>query len=256
MSYPQPDSDQYAIRGYDFFRLTTGLTSPGDIYESQQSGHAFALGPDSDVANVNVAYFDDQVPTFQNQVTIGPPRSMVGRLDARNESSYTPANRPGRLLFWPADIYDPSFKPNLFAPDQDTLTFVTPILDVIEYFQPQPSLVVERNDKTYRFQELPAPVRFSYLVIPFWGRKYASVRFFNQTAADVILAVIGVSYFINPNFQALQTELDGFVVGAGVQKESIVKASADGVFDALMIQVESNLPGPTPLWITVSDKFA
>ena len=77
MSYPQPSADQYAIKGYQFFRLNTLLTSPGDIYQSQQSGHAFAIGPESDISNVNVAYFDDQVPNFMAQTVISPQRASA-----------------------------------------------------------------------------------------------------------------------------------------------------------------------------------
>ena len=71
MSYPQPNADQYAINGYQYFRLNTLLSSPGDIYESAQSALAIALGPESDISRVAVAYYDDQVPTtFTNQTVI------------------------------------------------------------------------------------------------------------------------------------------------------------------------------------------
>ena len=97
MSYPQPDSNQYAIKGYQFFRLNTLLTSPGDIYESAQSGHSIAIGPESDLANINVAYFDDQVETFMQRTTISPLRAFVGRIDARNDAVTAPVERRARL---------------------------------------------------------------------------------------------------------------------------------------------------------------
>src|SRR5690348_7452464 len=99
--FVQPNSDQSCLKGYDFFRLNTLLSCPGDIYESKQSGRAFMLGPESDIANVGVTYFDDQkTPTFVSQFVLTPQRPWSGRIDARNEVGYMPANRPGRLLFY------------------------------------------------------------------------------------------------------------------------------------------------------------
>lgn len=254
MSYPQPDADQYALRGGDFFRLSTGLTSPGDLYESQQGSHAFCLGPQSDVANVNIGYYDDQAQTFLNQIQIGPNRSFIGRLDARNESKYAPSNRPGRILIWPSDLFDPSFKPAGIVPNVDTLTFVTPQLEVIEYFSPQGSLDVRRNDKTFRFQELELPISNAFTVIPYWGRRSASARVTNLTHHDMLWEVQGITYFINDGFAAIQTPIDTATILSGGQRQTFVRDTVNGRFDALLLITSASVAdGPTPIQLTISD---
>jgi hypothetical protein len=261
--------------------LLTPLTSPGDIYESEQSGHALALGPQSDVANINVAYFDDQVPTFVNQTQIGPRRSFVGRIDARNTDTYAPTNRPGRVFFWPADLYDPSYIPAFQGGGQpDQVTFITPIIDVIQYFSPQPSLVPARNDKTFRFTDVPFAIggegqREGWLIVPYWGRQSAAIRCSNFTSAEVDLKVRGVNYFVNDTNLAQEFYLAEFQVaplpgGQFAPAQLLLNGNptisdntdpvlnrvriSAGVFDALAIFVSVAEPdGPAPVTVTVSD---
>jgi hypothetical protein len=256
MAYPQPDSDQYAIQGVQYFRLLTELATPGDIYESQQSCHALAIGPESDVANVNLAYFDGQVPTFVALTQVGPPRSFTGRVDARNTDKYAPSGRPGRILFWPADLYDPTFIPEDFLDDQDTLTFITPKLDVIQYFKPQQSLVPLRNDKTFRFTEIDQPEnRTAFLVLPFWGRKYAQCRVMNNSDQSLAWGVTGITYFSNDQNKAMETTIERVdAIAPGDQHTTLVRAASNGTFDALMFDLNiSEGSGPTPFEVLMSD---
>lgn len=265
MSYPQPNADQYAIKGYQFFRLNTLLTSPGDIYESAQSGHGLAIGPESDLANVNVAYFDDQVETFMQRTTISPLRALVGRVDARNEAVYVPANRTAKILFWSADIYDPNYRPistpQAFNPALDIINFVPPRLDVIEYFKPQSSLTPGREDKSYAFQNYPLvaiPGKY-YLVVPYYGRKYCYVEFTNRDALfSNTFGIVGLNYAITqddvssptPYHQETTLRAPAAVV-AGGQATRIITAGVDGMFDALVLNL--TLSGPAPLRILMSD---
>jgi hypothetical protein len=261
MAYPQPSSDDYAIGGSEFFRLLTTLTSPGDLYESEQSGHALALGPLSDVANVNIAYFDGQVPTFVNQTQVGPPRSFVGVINKLNDS-YAPSQRPGRILLWPSDLYDPSWIPSGFAQGQDTLTFITPVLDVIEYFSPQPSLVPTRNDKTFRFPQIDTDgIQIHFLVLPYWGRKYACCRIGNASTTPLIWTVKGITYYPNEDNKAIETTIDTTTVpqrtDPGAQHTTLIRAGVEGMFDAILIMIElvTELPvnGLTPFEVIMSD---
>ena len=271
MSYPQPDADQYAIKGYKYFRLLTPLTSPGDIYESQQSGHALALGPESDVANVDIAYFDDQVTSFVNRTQIGPLRSFVGRIDARNDARYVPSGRPGRVLIWPADLYDPSYVPADFVPDTQSITFVTPMLDVIQYFSPQDSLVPRRNDKTYRFNGIPNDGVQGWIILPFWGRRTATIRLTNGTAGlgAVLTGVRGVNYFVNDGTSAVERQIVALTpTPAGLNNGrdlimttnapdlsvGVIHVDTDGRFDALAIFIDTTgNTGPVVVNVTVSD---
>lgn len=263
MSYPQPDSNQYAIAGYQFFRLITPLVSPGDIYESSQSGHAIAVGPTSDIANVNIAYFDDQAPNFMARTTISPMRALTGRVDARNEAVYTPANRPGKILFWSDDIFDPNYRPFQrpaeFDPEDDEIQFVQPVLDVIEYFKPQGSLTPGRDDREFVFQNYPAVSgsgRF-YLVVPYYGRKYGYVNFTNRLGVGgITFGIVGLNYAItqddsaNPYHQET-TILAEASVAAGNSVTKIIRSTVEGCFDALVFSL--NNAGPAPLRILMSD---
>jgi hypothetical protein len=267
VSYPQPSADQYAIKGYQYFRLDTPLTSPGDIYESQQSGHGLAVGPNSDIANVNVAYFDDQIAnTFMNTTVISPNRAFVGRVDARNEVAYGPTGRPGVILFWANDIYDPNYrpfsKPAKFDPAQDEIQFVPPQLDVIEYFKPIESLGPARIDKEFNFQNYSVTTRTFFLVIPYYGRKYCYIEFTNKdTVVPNTFGIVGLNYAItqddsaNPYHQETTIRAPA-AVAAQATVTRIITASGDpatgnGMFDALVFSFSG--AGPAPLRIVMSD---
>lgn len=198
MSYPQQNANDAVVKGADLFRLNTLLASPGDIYESSQGANAMALGPDSDIAEVNVTYFDAQQPLGINNVVLSTSRSMVGKLDVNNTpAAYLPAGRPGKILIAPANLWNPNFVPgnSLFNVDIDTQILETPRLDVIQYFHNQPSLVPQRRDKTYTFQSVPVSntdASVSYVTIPFYGRKYAHVTMVHSPAGPQGGAVVGV----------------------------------------------------------------
>lgn len=258
MSFPQPSANAYAADGSKFFRIRTPLSSPGDIYESSQSGHAFALGPESDLANINMAYFDDQAPTFMQLTSISPLRTFVGRVDARLDAKFSPAQRPGKLLFWANDIYDPAFRPRGFDANLgDSIQFVPPIFDLIEYFEPVSSLVPAREDKSYLFQEYPFTTRTFFLVIPYYGRKYGFIQFVNRNATDpTTFGISGVNYAITqngpPNPYHIETVIRApAAVVTNAQVTSIVTATNAGMFDALVFSLTN--VGPAPLRILMSD---
>ncbi len=252
--YFQPNADEASNKGYEFFRLNTLLSCPGDIYESSQSARALMLGPDSDIANVKVAYFDEQKsPTFVNKILLTAQRPFSGRIDARNESLYMPGARPGKLLVWSADFYDPNYQPSVYGVG-DSLATITPRLDVIEYFQ-NANVTVGRSDRVYQFQELALPANTAYIVLPYYGRKSASIRLDNRTSGDVDYSIFGVNYFDNETGQAVETQIVAVsTLATGTQALKVIKESVDGMFDALYISVHADTPdGPTPLNITTSD---
>jgi hypothetical protein len=259
MSFPQPQATPYAVNNYGFFRLNTPLSSPGDIYESDQSGHAFCVGPNSDIANVNMAYFDDQVPTFMQFMTISPTRSFAGLINARNEAQFSPAQRPGRILFWSDDIYDPNFRPRAFNATTDAIQFVPPLLDVIQYFTPLASVVPARINKEFVFQNYVVPSGGTlYIVVPYYGRRYAFVNFTNRNnVQNNTIGIIGVNYAItddtSPNpFHQETTILVPTLVAPNASIRRIIRATADGMFDALVFSLTNG--GPAPLRIDVADQ--
>jgi hypothetical protein len=256
MSFPQPSSEAYTTASGQFFRLNTPLACPGDMYESLVSGLGMALGPQSDIANVNIAYWDGQVPNFMQFAQINQDRAFVGRLDANNDSTFTPANRPGRVLIWPGDLYDPNYRPRAFG-GTDTIQFATPVLDVIQYFGGQPSLTPGRVDKTYLFQNYVITGTL-YIVIPYYGRKYCYVNFTNREAiASNTFGIMGVNFAITNDQTPSQAYHQETVIRAaaavlpGAAVTQRITAGSNGMFDVLVFSVTS--AGPAPLKIVVSD---
>lgn len=278
MTYPQTNANEYALNAQEFFRLNTEISSAGDIYESEQGCHALAIGPESDISRVNITYYDRQATNFVQQTQISPDRAFVGRIDAvNNAGQYQPSGRPGRILIWPDEIYDPLWRPDGFAVG-DVIQFLTPRLDVIQYFSPQNSLVSRRNNRTFYAQNFPIPINgagppsnLSYiLMVPFYGRRYASIQFTNWQstvagAADLLIRVDGVNFTIIQNAGGTQRHARTPLVtsvnvpSGGGQLATQILASADGMYDMLLIELTQNTvnPGPmgiTPLKVVISDE--
>ncbi len=268
MSYPQPDANSYALKGYDFFRLNTPLVSPGDIYESEQGAVAFALGPESDVANVRINYYDDQLSTFLQQTSISNNRAFAGKIAARNADTYVPANRPGRILISPADLYDPSYVPSGSQP-ADLKIFFPPQLDVIQYFNNNaPAVSPGRIDKEYRLQSIPT-TSTAYFIFPYWGRRFAQITLQNTSGDFVNLNIAGVNYFVNPPVAGATTAVEvptAFITGIANGGEGQVVMTADsvavstgtgvitsGMFDALLVKFTATPGTPLTLIVRISD---
>lgn len=228
MSYPPPNPDNYALNGYKFFRLNTPLISDGDMYESQQGAQGFAIGPDSDISKVNIGYFDEQVPRFLNQVAITPERAFPGFIAARNEVNYVPANRPGRILIWSDELYNPTWNPN-FIDVAGRIDFEVPVMDVVQYFAPAAqSMNQGRNDREYWYDFIPAPPapvgvnNVWTLVIPFYGRRYMNLIWQSQQPAAVGVSISGLHYKPGTaNTAAIATPLIDDAPAAGFPSVSV-----------------------------------
>lgn len=276
MGYPQPNSESPVVNKSSFFRLTTTMVSDGDIYESRVGSNAVALGPESDISKLNVAYFDKSQQGNMAIAPISPQRMFVGEMYAFNGGSelYTPANTPGRILFWPSELWNPTYSPfNPFSPfgTNGRVDYITPVIDVIQYFGSPPSIAPSRNDKNYHYQNYPFftdPVLggANALMVPYYGRKYGYVSFSQNSIASMDLSIYGVNFaYTTTDALADVKELlaatpvpNGFFPIIPVTK--VIRAAVDGVFDALMLLFNnfSTTPvqpasGPVNLRITVSD---
>ncbi len=261
MSYPQPDSNVPALRGIDFFRLKTELFSPGDLYESEQGSHAFAIGPDSDIPSASIFYFDEQQDTTRlTELEISVKRSFAGTLNARLDTTYPLSLRPGRLLIAPAVLYNPSWRPIAFSVAHDAINFITPVFDVIQYFSPQPGLQPSRNDKEFSFASFNGFAFASsgkyWLVLPAYGRKSASFIWDNATANSaqagvhmkVVVFGIRLAEFTpstgdNANAEiTLHTEVE---IDQGDHAIYNYKESTDGALDYFVLQYSIVSGAPT-----------
>lgn len=263
MTYPQPSSVDPVLGGQDHFRLITEVVSPGDIYESEVSALAFALGPNSDVATVLITYFDPDATTMVGQAIISPDRDFVGRIDARNEAVYPgppSSGRRGRILFSLADIYDQRWRPDVFTAD-DQIAFEAPILDVIQYFTSEPSVESQRSDKAFRYQYFAIPTNpphSSWVVIPSWGRKSGFFTFKNLDAGEIVTATVyGVKLSTSASpgpAGAFQKSLaTSAIAAAGGTFTYPWKSSADGAWDYFAISLLNYRGSAMPVTVTLSD---
>lgn len=256
MTFPQPSSTNPVTHGQEYFRLTTELASAGDIYECETGALAFALGPNSDIATVLISYFDENMSTKVAQSVLSPDRSYIGRVDARMTDVYpAPGKRKARILLSVQDIYNPDFRPDdtvyggfpvPFDPTKDSVTFVTPILDVIQYFQSAPSLIPQRSDRNFRFQYFPLPVGaggVTWIAIPGYGRKsgYFSISggggvgTIDMQLIGAKLAASGPSIPAGAN----QKQLAHAAMLGDDTERFVYKSSTDGLWDLFLIGLGS-----------------
>lgn len=236
MPFAQPSADLAARAGADVFRINAPLSSPGDIYESTQSAFGFALGPQSEVSRVEVAYFDDQASDNMAQFTLTPQRAWTGRVDTRLDATYAPSSRPARILIWCGEIWNTGYRPTGFDSERDTIEFFAPQLDVLQYLLPGPMPKPYRADKQMLFQRLPFPADgLLNLVLPFYGRRYGSLMFENLTGDALTGQVLGVNFGIGD--ADIEKVIDTINIAAGADDTTIVRTNSVGMFDALLLQV-------------------
>ncbi len=258
--FPQPDSVEPVLGGQQFFRLKTQLASVGDIYESEVSALAFALGPDSDLARVQISSYNDASPGDVSQAIISPDRDIIGRIDARNEATY-PGGRKGRILISLADIYDPNWRPDGFTENEDQYEIVAPILDVMQYFSSPPSIVPPRSDRTFRFQYMAAPAfsMTSWVAIPAYGRKSGFFTFKNLDtsvlpALPVKARIGGVRFTTSGPGKSPEAILYTGLFDANVSSSYQFKASEAGLWDYFYIGLSDGyVGGPFSIDLTLSD---
>lgn len=251
MSYPQPSSLIPMLESQDYFRLTTPLTSPGDTYESEVAGYAVAIGPDSDIARVNVAYFDPQASGSMRQIVVGNRSPFLGRIAPRMSQTYpNSGNLPGRILFTIADMV-PQFNQAPFSDTPNRQT-VIPQLDLIQYFTPQQSLPMVRNDRSYFFHTQPVTGVDSFtLNLPFYGRAWGSISVEGLATDEIEISGLRVS--LGPA-QAGSFPIRAMAaIGGGLKFTQVIDTATLGYFDMIQIVYKANNSGTDVTWCLFSD---
>jgi len=263
MGYPQPNSNNPVLQqSLDFFRLKTIIASSGDMYETEQTSQFVAIGPDSDIARANVAYYDpNNGPSFLSTAEISNRRGMNGSLYSQNVGGglYQPSGRQGRTLLYPVDIWDPNYLPTGFS-GGDTIFRYNPIFDIIQYFRQPPSFETARSDRLYTLQTGPAGRGNNWLIFPCYGRSWMMIQFTNQWVDPTTFEVRGVNFTIETGSPALLSPQDqetsliasaSYNQGLGVSK---VINSSVGEFDALAVNITTTVGAPIiALKILMSD---
>lgn len=264
MTYPQPSSEKPVLLGQDHFRLTTVLASPGDMYESEVSALAFAVGPDSDFSEYQLTYFNPDRATSVAQAIISPDRDLVARIDARNDVVYPgppgSPRRKGRILINPVEIWDARFRPLGFGAD-DKIAFEIPLLDVLQYFTSAPSVTPQRSDKIFRYQYMQVPndpTKSTWLVIPCFGRKSGFFTFINKAAiVTTTVRVLGVKASISGAPGIVGTFQQQLMAPVALLSDQSTTykflSSVDGLWDMFAIQFQNYSGAAIPTTVTLSD---
>jgi hypothetical protein len=248
VSYPQPFASQEVIEGQEFFRINTLLESSGDLYEIDTSAKAFVIGPESDIARARVTYYDPSVPSRSSSFVVSVGDPFFGRIDALASQSYPVAGTPARIIVSLEDLYEPRWVPSLAAVG---VVRVRPKLDLLAYLSTPSNLPTKRADFTTRGRlTIAVGETGTFILCPYYGRKYASVIITNFTGAGGYAASIdGVNFTTDatsPFFGALnhvqETPIPLPAAGAipapfGGTASFEVKASLHGLFDYLVVGI-------------------
>jgi len=176
MSYPQTSPEQSVLNGQEYWRLFTPLGSSGDIYEADVSARAIVVGPQSDVSQFAVTYFDKQAPGGANSVNVGVDKPFVGRLDALANEIYQTGDR-ARLLISTNDLVPPAgFRPPSAGPG-DVVEVIVPNIDALFYLTSEPGYPPQRTNRSHLFESLPGGggAVADWFVVPFYGRRFAEI---------------------------------------------------------------------------------
>jgi len=184
----QQFSDIAVLKSQDIFRLNQMLESSGDIFEIVSSLKAIGLGPESDVADLVVTYFDaQQTPTNVNQALISPQSPFVGRLDALLATQIPATGTQARLQVTTRDLVDNTYFPRTFdrtGPTQDLfIARIRPAIDLIGYFTEPPVLPAGRPDRAHLFPYLQTSPNtgVGWVIAPYYGRRFAHITLVNCT---------------------------------------------------------------------------
>lgn len=261
MTFPVTSSVNALTNQQEVWNLNTQIESAGDIYESEVSAKAFAIGPNSDVAQVKVSYFDATETDKVNEQIVSVDRPWAGRLDANLLERYS-TTQVARMLISLVDIPPPEgFLPPSHVAGQ-RVVIVRPVVQVLQFLSPQPDYAPARADKIYRFNSISSlnlalPL---WYIVPFYGRKSGQVTFKNINVGaqpNVAVTTFGINFSIsgdNDINQEIQIDTDAAVTPGSTVTHVVSNQS----FDVLGIRIvpAAAFDNPQSIYtrITVSDK--
>lgn len=243
--FPQTQSEKAVLAGQEYWRLLTDLESSGDIYRMVSSARAFVIGPQSDLAAVRVTYMDP-VSGLANDLIVSVDDPFVGRVDAANEQQFAGLATPGRMLISPYDLFEPTFLPSNYAVG-DLVAFYKPRIDLLGYLGDPAGLPARRADRsilgTLSIIDRGAGTGVTHIMVPFYGRKYASVKAVNYSGAASFDMITSLVTFTRQGGSRAQVDLlDTTTLGAtiGAFDKYVSRASVNGLADFLLVQFSGN----------------
>ena len=234
MTFPIPESSKAVLRAQDLWRVNTVLESSGDIFESEVSGLAFVIGPQSDINQVLISYFDDLEADTINEVLVDVNKPWIGRIDALASTKYSTGDR-ARIFFTPNVWLPPGLQggvegtatDDLFvppsAPSGSNILIIPPRIEVLQYLKNTPTIIAPRVDKRYLFESITYPFTgVTYYLVPFYGRRFATIqaKTLNLSGAvDMALYVYGYNFTTTSITDSVYTGFTPTLTGSGTQEK-------------------------------------
>ena len=255
---PTPDVNA-VLRSQEYYRLKQAVQSPGDIYEVDVSTRAIYIGPDSDISEVRVQYYDPDSPDNLGIVTadVSVNGPFIGRVDADLTTTIPSTSQPARILAFPVDIVNNDY----VRPDASPLRIlrIPPIIDVIFALQDLPAIPAVRADRTFRLPGVPYgedAAEATDLIIPCYGRRLITVQVIAREELDISFYLValqpgnGVIGFTSNIPVFLGTVNKPASVGMGSTANVVIKASdsvsqVSGATSVPTTYTELSLPLPS-----------
>jgi hypothetical protein len=247
-------------RSQDYWRLFQEIQSSGDIWEIDESLKGVAIGPDSDVSEVILSYYDPAQPQSVEQLSVAVGNPFEGRIDALMGTEYPQTKSPARILISLGDLIDNAYVPHNFNSGQevtnDTITRAPAFVDLLGYFDKKAEQARVRSDRKIlfsRFKGVPVGGQRSYYIVPSYGRRYCRALFVNNVSASpvytVSLRLLGVrlGHGLNSSGGNSSGEIvigsHGPIAGVGAAPavngdsgQIIFRSSLHGLFDLLILE--------------------
>lgn len=190
-----PPDVQATLRSQDFYRLKQVVQSPGSIYEIDVGTKAVYIGPDSDIAEVELTYFNPDAQGALETAVVSVNGPFVGSLFALNKTIVPSTNQPARILVSPVDVVNNTYsQPGAFG-----LRFfnVPAMIDLIASLQPIHDVPSVRADKTFRLPSVPFDLGLpdtgsTYLNIPIYGRRMITIAAFAEDDVAIDVALVSL----------------------------------------------------------------
>ncbi len=244
MTQPQrTQSSQTVLRAQQLWRLKERLTGPGDVFEMNTSARSIVIGPNSDLRSVRLHYFDPNRPDATEEIVVSVASPYIGRLDSSLADIYPASNLKAKTIITPNDIFQNGFLPPGFSADPavNIVSFTPPRIDLLCYLSDMPAYPVRRADfftqGLVTILDEGGGTGKTAIMVPFYGRRYATVSIGNFSGAAFTLDVQGM--FFTPQ-SVNQTALKDF------NPAGTIISTSTGLATTVAIDTNTQPPNPVP----------
>lgn len=230
MSSGDQDIDA-VLRSQDFYRLKQELQSSGDIFEVDVGTKAIYLGPESDISEVQIMYYNPDEPLSLETATVSVNGPFIGRIDTLLKTEVSSTGQPARILVSPVDLVNTAYV-NPSTNPYRRYNLPT-LIDLFFALQPLPEVPAVRPDRTIRLPQVPwSPSAVGMtdgstdLYIPIYGRRMVSVQSFATGGVGGELEFSLVSLLPPSGGTDVVPRVIGTTVSPGrIQKATVIRAS-------------------------------